>query len=114
MLNQGIFFVGVWVTTLSGIPLVITAYLLVLLYQHHQQHDFILPSSQGLWRIHREGQVYGQHQESQLTQVDLSLRFIKVSFTLATKETITVWRDSCQDKDYRQLCLVLQQWQAKT
>lgn len=46
-------------------------------------------------------------------KADLSTLPFKTSFTLESGECVTVWRDSCSDNQYRQLVLVLRQWEIK-
>ncbi|MGR5069681.1 hypothetical protein [Vibrio alfacsensis] len=74
------------------------------------QGTFVQPSAQGHWYFHRDGVVRNAFQTSLLSKVDTSAASFKVSFELESGEWGTIWRDSCADEQYRQLCLILRQW----
>ncbi|MGR5134178.1 protein YgfX [Vibrio alfacsensis] len=99
-----------WAVICSDIPLVLSTYLLLMIVKCQVQGRFVLPANQGNWFFHRDGVVRSDDQTSLLTQADVSVSGIKVSFELESGERGTIWRDSCTDVQYRQLCLILRQW----
>ncbi|WP_411912344.1 protein YgfX [Vibrio sp. B1REV9] len=111
VLNGTLLFALTWaIVLLSHAPLVISIYLLLLIIKAQRCGGFIAPSSQGNWHVHRNGIVRQDESTSFITSTDLSVPGIKVTFVLASKDSITIWRDSCHDVKYRQLCLILHQW----
>lgn len=74
------------------------------------QGGFTVPSVCGGWYLHRDGTVRNDKQISTISSVDVSAAAFKVTFELTSGENVTIWRDSCEDVAYRQLCLILRQW----
>nr|WP_230677756.1 hypothetical protein [Vibrio sp. MOR3] len=99
-----------WAVIFSDIPLVLSSYLLLLIYRCHTQGGFVMPSTVGDWYCHRDGTVRNDAQTSLLSGVDLSASVFKVTFKLVSGDKVTVWRDSCDDVSYRQLNMILRQW----
>ncbi len=102
-----------WAVILSGIPIVLSIYLLLMIAKLCFQADLVVSESQGDWYVHRDGTVRTENQKTQLVKVDLSTLPFKTTFKLESGDCVTVWRDSCSDNQYRQLALVLRQWEIK-
>ncbi len=102
-----------WAVTLSDIPLALSIYLLLMVVKLYSLPEFIVPASLGHWYVHREGVVRTDAQKTQIKQVDLSTLPFKTTITLESGDRVTIWRDSCTDEHYRQLTLVLRQWEIK-
>ncbi|WP_244949873.1 protein YgfX [Vibrio sagamiensis] len=109
-MNSFLLFIFAWAVILMDIPLILSVYLLMLMFKQHQIEGFIDASSDGYWCIDRDGVVHHQNRTLLLIQTDLSTAGLKVSFKLDHGQKVTIWRDSCHDNDYRHLCLVLRQW----
>jgi hypothetical protein len=101
----------VWATVLSNIPLSLSIYLLLLVLQYHYRTGFVAKPSLGQWFVHRNGIVKCERLTSSLMKVDLSAKALKVTFVTECGRRVNVWRDGCDDRQYRQLCLILRQWQ---
>ncbi len=101
----------VWATVLSNIPLSLSIYLLLLVLQYHYRTGFVAKPSLGQWFVHRNGIVKCERLTSSLMKVDLSAKALKVTFVTECGRRVKVWRDGCDDRQYRQLCLILKQWQ---
>ncbi|MEO0888848.1 MAG: protein YgfX [Pseudomonadota bacterium] len=108
--NQLLLLGCVWALICSDIPLVLSTYLLLLILRSQMQGGFVVPSACGGWYKHRDGTVRNDKQTSTLSSVDVSATAFKVTFELTSGESATIWRDSCEDVAYRQLCLILRQW----
>ncbi len=102
-----------WAVILSDIPLVLSIHLLLMIAKLRFEADFTVPASQRHWFVHRDGTVRTATQNTQLVKADLSTLPFKITFKLDSGECVTVWRDSCSDNLYRQLALVLRQWEIK-
>ncbi|OQS64260.1 hypothetical protein EM89_014130 [Vibrio parahaemolyticus] len=74
---------------------------------------FVLLSSQGHWYVHSDGTVKNETSSSHIKHVNLTTLPFKLSFTLESGEMVTIWRDSCDERCYRQLSLILRQWKMK-
>ena len=109
--NQLLLLGCVWAVICSDIPLVLSTYLLLLIIRCQMQGGFVVPSACGGWYLHRDGTVRNDKQTSTITSVDVSAAAFKVTFELVSGEKVTIWRDSCEDVAYRQLCLILRQGQ---
>ncbi len=102
-----------WAVVLSDIPIVLSMYLLIVIAKLYFQTGLIVPAGQGLWYVHCDGTVKTGFRMTQLRSVDLSTLPFKTTVELESGERVTIWRDSCSDKQYRQFILVLRQWQIK-
>lgn len=102
-----------WAVTLSDIPIVLSIYLLLMIAKRCFEHGSVVPASQGRWYVHCDGTVRSESRKTQLRRADISAFPLKVSFTLGSGDSVSVWRDSCSDQQYRQLVVVLRQWQMK-
>ncbi|WP_342418099.1 protein YgfX [Vibrio mytili] len=111
IINVSLLFLMVWAVILSDVPLVICIYLLLLLLTTYREQHFVFPSVQGCWSVHCDGTVRSESGVSLLNWVDTSTLPIKLSFQLTSGKKVTIWRDSCADEHYRQLSLVLRQWE---
>jgi hypothetical protein len=100
----------VWATVLSNIPLSLSIYLLLLIYQYQSRSGFVVKPSLGQWFVHRNGVVRCEKSTSSLVKVDLSAKVLKVTFVTECGMRVNIWRDGCEEQQYRQLCLVLKQW----
>ncbi|EHK9548491.1 hypothetical protein HJA69_004076 [Vibrio alginolyticus] len=54
-----------------------------------------------------------ESEKGHLQRVDTSASPFKITFQLQSGRSVTIWRDSCDDELYRQLSLVLRQWEMK-
>ncbi|MBS9921022.1 hypothetical protein J4H44_19460 [Vibrio alginolyticus] len=54
-----------------------------------------------------------ESEKGHLQRVDTSASPFKITFQLQSGRVVTIWRDSCDDEQYRQLSLVLRQWEMK-
>ena len=102
-----------WAVTFSDIPIVLSIYLLLMIAKLCFEHGSVIPASQGRWFVHCDGTVRSELGKTQLRSADISAFPLKVSFTLGSGDSVTVWRDSCFDQQYRQLVVVLRQWKMK-
>ncbi|MBR9789430.1 MAG: hypothetical protein GYB40_16005 [Vibrionaceae bacterium] len=102
-----------WAVTLSDIPIVLSIYLLLMIVKLHSDQLLVAPVSQGIWYVHCDGTVRSESKQSLIKRIDLSTLPVKTSITLESGDSVTVWRDSCEDIQYRQLSLVLRQWEIK-
>lgn len=108
--NQFLLHGLIWAVICTDIPLVLSTYLLLLIVKYQSLGNFVHPAAQGDWYFHRDGVVRNAFQTSLLSKADISAASLKVSFELESGERGTIWRDSCTDEQYRQLCLILRQW----
>ncbi|HHX8441626.1 TPA: protein YgfX [Vibrio diabolicus] len=125
VLNVILFLLMTWAVTLSSIPLVLSIYLLLMIVKALLSQGFVKPTSQGYWYVHCDGSVrfealeYSEcsaaleSEKDQLQRVDTSTLPFKITFRLQSGCSVTIWRDSCDDQHYRQLSLVLRQWEMK-
>ncbi|ENV3693648.1 protein YgfX [Vibrio parahaemolyticus] len=111
--NLTVFFSLTWAVSLSDIPLVLSIYLLLLIASKLRDSGFVLLSSQGHWYVHSDGTVKNETSSSHIKHVNLTTLPFKLSFTLESGEMVTIWRDSCDERCYRQLSLILRQWKMK-
>ncbi|MDV6253969.1 hypothetical protein [Vibrio sp. EA2] len=102
-----------WAVILSDTPIVLSIYLLLMILKLHSDQLLVAPASLGLWSVHCDGTVRSESNQAQIKRVDLSTLPFKTAITLESGDCVTVWRDSCEDKQYRQLSLVLRQWEMK-
>ncbi len=102
-----------WAVILSDIPIVLSIHLLLMITKLYLPSGSVVPVSLGLWYVHRDGTVRSENTKTQLVKADLSTLPFKTTFILESGERVTVWRDSCSDNQYRQLVLVLRQWEIK-
>ena len=109
-MNRFLLLVFAWALLLFNIPLILSVYLFLLLITQYRRDGLVEVSSCGYWYIRRDGVVRHQERTSLVKQVDLSTASLKVSFRLGHGQRVTIWRDSCDDREYRRLCLVLKQW----
>ncbi|WMN86901.1 hypothetical protein NI382_12520 [Vibrio parahaemolyticus] len=79
----------------------------------HCEQLLVAPASQGIWHVHCDGTVRCESTQTQIQRIDLSTLPFKITITLQSGGSVTVWRDSCADTQYRQLSLVLRQWEMK-
>ncbi|HHK8490330.1 TPA: protein YgfX [Vibrio parahaemolyticus] len=111
--NLTVFLSLTWAVSLSEIPLVLSIYLLLLIASKLRDPGFALLSSQGHWYVHSDGTVKNETSSSHIKHVSLTTLPFKLSFTLESGEMVTIWRDSCDERCYRQLSLILRQWKMK-
>lgn len=111
--NLTVFLSLTWAVSLSDIPLVLSIYLLLLIARKLRDLGFVLLSSQGHWYVHSDGTVKNETSNSHIKHVNLTTLPFKLSFTLESDEMVTIWRDSCDERCYRQLSLILRQWKMK-
>lgn len=111
--NLTVFLSLTWAVSLSDIPLVLSIYLLLLIASKLRDPGFVLLSSQGHWYVHSDGTVKNETSNSHIKHVNLTTLPFKLSFTLESDEMVTIWRDSCDERCYRQLSLILRQWKMK-
>jgi len=123
--NVVLFLLMTWAVTFSSIPIVLSSYLLLLIVNAFLNQDLIKSTSQGYWYVHCDGSVrldifeYGEYsagiksEKDQLQRIDTSALPFRITFQLQSGRSITIWRDSCDDEHYRQLYLVLRQWEMK-
>ncbi|HFD4266908.1 TPA: protein YgfX [Vibrio parahaemolyticus] len=111
--NLTVFLSLTWAVSLSDIPLVLSIYLLLLIARKLRDPGFVLLSSQGHWDVHSDGTVKNETSNSHIKHVNLTTLPFKLSFTLESGEMVTIWRDSCDERCYRQLSLILRQWKMK-
>ncbi|EPD9007324.1 protein YgfX [Vibrio parahaemolyticus] len=111
--NLTVFLSLTWAVSLSDIPLVLSIYLLLLIASKLRDPGFVLLSSQGHWCVHSDGTVKNETSNSHIKHVNLTTLPFKLSFTLESDEMVTIWRDSCDERCYRQLSLILRQWKMK-
>ncbi|WP_327194642.1 protein YgfX [Vibrio natriegens] len=102
-----------WAVTLSDTPIVLSIYLLLMIAKLHFDQLLVAPSSQGIWSFQCNGTVRTESKQTQIKRVDLSTLPFKIAITMESGDRVTVWRDSCADTQYRQLSLVLRQWEMK-
>ncbi len=102
-----------WAVTLSDTPIVVSIYLLLMIAKLHFDQLLVAPASQGIWSFHCNGMVRTESKQTQIKRIDLSTLPFKITITLQSGDSVTVWRDSCADTQYRQLSLVLRQWEMK-
>ena len=102
-----------WAVILSDTPIVLSIYLLLMIAKLHSEQLLVTPACSGSWSVHCDGTVRSESKQAQIKRVDLSTLPFKIAITLESGERVTVWRDSCEDKQYRQLSLVLRQWEMK-
>ncbi len=102
-----------WAVILSDIPLVLSIHLLLMIARLYLPSGSAVPVSLGLWYVNRDGMVRSANTRTQLVKADLSTLAFKITFTLESGDCVTVWRDSCCDNQYRQLVMVLRQWETK-
>jgi hypothetical protein len=102
-----------WAVILSDIPIVLSIYLLLMIAKLYLEQGSFIPASQGRWHVHCDGTVRSESSKTRLRDADISALSLKVSFRLESGECVVVWRDSCCDKQYRQLVVVLSQWKMK-
>ncbi|WP_339367411.1 protein YgfX [Vibrio sp. AND4] len=108
--NQFLLLGCVWALVSFDTPLALSTYLFILILCCQMQGGFVASSTRGSWYLHRDGTVRNDKQTSIISSVDISAAVFKVTFELASGERVTIWRDSCDDVVYRQLCLILRQW----
>ncbi|WP_368074922.1 protein YgfX [Vibrio natriegens] len=106
-------FTMTWAVTLSDTPIVLSIYLLLMIARFHCGQLLVAPASQGIWHVHCDGTVRSELTQTLIQQIDLSTLPFKITITLQSGDSVTVWRDSCADTQYRQLSLVLRQWEMK-
>ncbi|EOV9323972.1 protein YgfX [Vibrio parahaemolyticus] len=111
--NLTVFLSLTWAVSLSDIPLVLSIYLLLLIASKLRDPGFVLLSSQGHRYVHSDGTVKNETSNSHIKHVNLTTLPFKLSFTLESDEMVTIWRDSCDERCYRQLSLILRQWKMK-
>ncbi|HHC6512960.1 TPA: protein YgfX [Vibrio parahaemolyticus] len=111
--NLTVFLSLTWAVSLSDIPLVLSIYLLLLIANKLRDPGFVLLSSQGHWYVHSDGTVKNKTSNSHIKHVNLTTLPFKLSLTLESGEMVTIWRDSCDERCYRQLSLILRQWKMK-
>ncbi|HFD4091976.1 protein YgfX [Vibrio parahaemolyticus] len=111
--NLTVFLSLTWAVSLSDIPLVLSIYLLLLIASKLRDPGCVLLSSQGHWYVHSDGTVKNETSNSHIKHVNLTTLPFKLSFTLESGEMVTIWRDSCDERCYRQLSLILRQWKMK-
>ncbi|HAS6745496.1 TPA: hypothetical protein GRI78_21010 [Vibrio parahaemolyticus] len=111
--NLTVFLSLTWAVSLSDIPLVLSIYLLLLIASKLRDPGFVLLSSQGHCYVHSDGTVKNETSSSHIKHVNLTTLPFKLSFTLESGEMVTIWRDSCDERCYRQLSLILRQWKMK-
>lgn len=111
--NLTVFLSLTWAVSLSDIPLVLSIYLLLLIASKLRDPGLVLLSSQGHWYVHSDGTVKNETSSSHIKHVNLTTLPFKLSFTLESGEMVTIWRDSCDERCYRQLSLILRQWKMK-
>ncbi|EGQ8452781.1 hypothetical protein GTP28_14620 [Vibrio parahaemolyticus] len=111
--NLTVFLSLTWAVSLSDIPLVLSIYLLLLIASKLRDPGFVLLPSQGHWYVHSDGSVKNETSSSHIKHVNLTTLPFKLSFTLESGEMVTIWRDSCDERCYRQLSLILRQWKMK-
>ncbi|WP_338137361.1 protein YgfX [Vibrio natriegens] len=102
-----------WAVTLSDTPIVLSIYLLLMIAKLHFDQLLVAPASQGIWHVHCDGTIRSESTRTQIKRIDLSTLPFKITITLQSGDSVTVWRDSCADTQYRQLSLVLRQWEMK-
>nr|WP_321275662.1 protein YgfX [uncultured Vibrio sp.] len=102
-----------WAVILSDTPIVLSIYLLLMIAKLHFGELLVAPTSLGIWSVDCDGTVRSESKQAQIKRIDLSTLPFKTVITLESGERVTVWRDSCEDKQYRQLSLVLRQWEMK-
>ncbi|MEE3880624.1 protein YgfX [Vibrio sp. YYF0003] len=102
-----------WAVTLSDTPIVLSIYLLLMIAKLHFGQLLVASASQGIWSFHCNGTVRTESKQTQIKRIDLSTLPFKIAITLQSGDSVTVWRDSCADTQYRQLSLVLRQWEMK-
>nr|WP_319535490.1 hypothetical protein [uncultured Vibrio sp.] len=98
---------------MSDTPIVLSIYLLLMIAKLHSDQLLVAPASLGIWYVHCDGTVRSESTQTLIQRVDLSTLPFKTVITLESGERVTVWRDSCGDTQYRQLSLVLRQWEMK-
>ncbi|HDY7960191.1 protein YgfX [Vibrio vulnificus] len=103
----------IWALLFSPFPLVVVVALLYPLYQFQTIHGFCYPSWQGAVSVNASGAIKYQQQVEHIHSLSLLFYWWFVSIKLANGRRYLIWRDSCQDSDYRQLMIVLKQWQQK-
>ncbi len=123
--NVVLFLLMTWAVIFSSIPIVLSTYLLLLIVKALSSQGLVQPTSHGHWYVHCDGSVrfdaleYGECSEDiesekgHLQRVDTSASPFKITFQLQSGRSVTIWRDSCDDEQYRQLSLVLRQWEMK-
>lgn len=102
-----------WAVTLSDIPIVLSIHLLLMIAKLYFEHGSVIPAGKGRWYVHYDGTVRSESGKTQLRDVDISAFPLKVSLKLESGDDVTVWRDSCSEQQYRQLVVVLRQWEMK-
>ncbi|WP_336886310.1 MULTISPECIES: hypothetical protein [Vibrio] len=103
----------VWALLFSPLPLVLFFPLTCLLMRSGWSTELLNPSLTGVVRVYRSGSVK-QHQTTRyLTSVNRHFLWWFVSVRLNDGERLLLWKDSCDDVSYRQLQLILTQWQQK-
>ncbi|PFG55307.1 hypothetical protein ATG66_1596 [Vibrio sp. ES.051] len=125
VINLLLLFIMTGAVTFSSIPLVLSTYLLLLIVKALLNQGFVKPTSQGDWYVHCDGSVrfdaleYSEcsaaleSEKDQLLRIDTSTLPFKITFRLQSGRSVTIWRDCCADQHYRQLYLVLRQWEMK-
>ncbi|EOB3674723.1 protein YgfX [Vibrio vulnificus] len=103
----------IWALLFSPFPLVVVVALLYPLYQFQTIHGFWYPAWQGAVSVNASGAVKYQQKVEHIHSLSLLFYWWFVSIKLANGRRYLIWRDSCQDSDYRQLMIVLKQWQQK-
>jgi hypothetical protein len=92
---------------LSSLPLVVSIYLFVLIWSYASAHQILLPNVVGRCELTSTARIKHQGEEIQLTRIDSHFLFLGLILHGEKHQRFIVWRDSCDERDYRQLLVLI-------
>lgn len=92
---------------LSPLPLVISAYIFVLLWARFSVSEMLLPSLNGRCELTDSAVLNYQDRDIQLIRMDGHFLFLCLILHGEKNQRYILWRDSCDERDYRQLSVLI-------
>jgi hypothetical protein len=92
---------------LSPLPLVISVYIFVLLWARFSAGELLLPSLSGRCELTDSAVLNYQDRDIQLIRMDGHFLYLCLILHGEKNQSYVLWRDSCDDRDYRQLSVLI-------
>ncbi|WP_338018333.1 protein YgfX [Vibrio navarrensis] len=112
-LSAGVFSLALWALVYTSLPLVTLFPLFTILLQRYQNRDILYPQLLGHLSLSFSGRLKLGQRQWQLAWVNSQFYWWFISLKTTSGERFLIWRDSCQEDEYRQLLVVIKQLQMK-